>query len=101
MMNSQSCRAVLPHITSRLKALAHESRLLLLTKLAEGESDVSTLGLACNISQPTLSQQLTILRRAGLIRYRRMGKNKLYQLSDPCTLNLIQQLQTLFKVAPE
>jgi len=40
-----------------LKALAHESRLMILCILAEGEKSVSELELQLNLRQPTVSQQ--------------------------------------------
>src|SRR5262245_35478685 len=44
--------------TNFLKALAHESRLMILCILAEGEKSVSELEGLLNLRQPTVSQQL-------------------------------------------
>ena len=46
-----------------LKALAHESRLLILCSLAEGEKSVSELEELLNLRQPTVSQQLARLHK--------------------------------------
>src|SRR3974377_10227 len=49
-----------------LKAIAHESRLLILCILAEGEKSVSELEHLLKLRQPTVSQQLARLRADGL-----------------------------------
>ena len=50
-----------------LKMLANEDRLLLLCQLSQGESCVSDLEAALGIRQPTLSQQLAVLRSEELV----------------------------------
>jgi len=54
-----------------LKALANPDRLLLLCQLSLGERNVSELEQLLGIQQPTLSQQLAVLRREGLVATRR------------------------------
>lgn len=51
-----------------LKALANPDRLLLLCQLSQGERNVSELEQLLGIQQPTLSQQLAVLRREGSLR---------------------------------
>lgn len=78
-----------------LKALANEDRLLLLCQLVPGECSVSALEAATGIRQPTLSQQLGVLRNEGLVSTRREGKYILYALaSEPAArvLNLMYEL---------
>jgi len=65
-----------------LKALAHESRLLILCILAEGEKSVSELEDLLNLRQPTVSQQLARLRSDGLVSTRRDGKAIYYKLAS-------------------
>jgi DNA-binding transcriptional ArsR family regulator len=57
-----------------LKALAHESRLLILCLLSERERSVSELEHLLSLSQPTVSQHLARLRLDGLVDSRRDGK---------------------------
>lgn len=57
-----------------LKVLANEDRLLLLCQLTQGERNVGELEALTGIRQPTLSQQLGVLRDEGLVNTRRMGK---------------------------
>ena len=64
-----------------LKALAHESRLIILCILADGEKSVSELEDELNLRQPTVSQQLARLRADGLVSTRRDGKVVYYSLA--------------------
>lgn len=65
-----------------LKALAHESRLMILCILAEGEKSVSELEEILSLRQPTVSQQLARLRGDGLVSTRRDGKTIYYSLAS-------------------
>jgi DNA-binding transcriptional ArsR family regulator len=65
-----------------LKALAHESRLMILCILAEGEKSVSELEELLRLRQPTVSQQLARLRADGLVSTRRDGKAIYYKLAS-------------------
>lgn len=65
-----------------LKALAHESRLMILCILAEGEKSVSELEELLSLRQPTVSQQLARLRADGLVSTRRDGKIVYYSLAS-------------------
>ncbi|MDQ6620332.1 MAG: metalloregulator ArsR/SmtB family transcription factor, partial [Pseudomonadota bacterium] len=55
-------RAAAEDATRLLRALANADRLLLLCHLSQGERCVSELEEELGITQPTLSQQLTVLR---------------------------------------
>ena len=65
-----------------LKALAHESRLLILCMLAEGEKAVTEIKRLLALRQPTVSQQLARLRMDGLVATRREGKVIYYSLAS-------------------
>ena len=66
-----------------LKALANSDRLLLLCQLSQGERTVSDLDLLLGIRQPTLFQQLAVLRREGVVETRRDGKHVFYCIGGP------------------
>lgn len=68
--------------TEFLKALAHESRLMMLCILAEGEKSVTELEQLLELRQPTVSQQLARLRADGLVTSRRDGKTIYYTLAS-------------------
>jgi len=65
-----------------LKALAHESRLIILCILTEGEKSVSELEDLLSLRQPTVSQQLARLRADRLVSTRRDGKIVYYSLAS-------------------
>ena len=79
-----------------MKVLSNPDRLLLLCGLAKGECNVGELEQALGIVQPTLSQQLAVLRTEGLVNTRRDGKNIYYQIASLPALALMQVLYTQF-----
>ena len=79
-----------------MKTLSNPDRLLLLCQLAEGEKCVSDLETLVGIGQPTLSQQLGVLRTEGLVSTRRDGKKIFYQISSPQTLAVMKVLYQQF-----
>ena len=82
--------------TEFLKALAHESRLMMLCILAEGEKSVTELEQLLDLRQPTVSQQLARLRADGLVEARRNGKNIYYSLARTEVRDVIQVLHDAF-----
>ncbi len=79
-----------------LKLLANEDRLLLLCQLSQGEMCVGDLEEALGIRQPTLSQQLGVLRTEGVVDTRREGKNVHYRVVDPALLEILALLYRLY-----
>ena len=68
----------------------------MLCQLVEGERSVSELETLLGIQQPTLSQQLGVLRREGLVATRREGKQIFYRIDSPAALAVINTLYQLF-----
>lgn len=64
-----------------LKALAHPLRWRILMTLAGGERNVGELEAATGIVQPGLSQQLGVLRKAGMVETRKDAKLVYYSLA--------------------
>lgn len=79
-----------------LKVLANEERLLLLCQLSQGEMSVGDLEAALGIRQPTLSQQLGVLRGEGVVNTRRDGKRIFYSVADPKLLQVLEVLYQLY-----
>ncbi len=75
-----------------LKVMAHTDRLVLLCRLAQGEFCVSELEAHLGIRQPTLSQQLGVLRQEGLVGTRREGKHIYYRLVSEDAAAVMQVL---------
>lgn len=82
--------------TALLKALANEDRLLLLCQMVEGEKCVSDFETLLDIRQPTLSQQLGVLRNEGLVNTRREGKRIYYSLASPHALQILGTLYGMY-----
>nr|WP_319774253.1 metalloregulator ArsR/SmtB family transcription factor [Breoghania sp.] len=79
-----------------LKALAHESRLMILCLLCEGEKSVTELESLLSLRQPTVSQQLARLRADNLVATRRDGKTIYYSLADENVLRILSTLHDMF-----
>jgi ArsR family transcriptional regulator len=65
------------------KTLAQPKRLMLIQELRKCEKSVSQLSSNLNISQPNVSQHLSILRKRGIVTTRRDGATVYYRLSSP------------------
>ena len=79
-----------------MKVLANPDRLMILCQLSQGELRVGELEERLGIVQPTLSQQLTVLREQQLVSTRREGKHIFYSMSSPQALAVIQTLYQEF-----
>ena len=73
-----------------LKAVAHPLRLRIVAILAEGPQNVSGLVELLGASQPTVSQQLRILRMAELVSVVRQSGFSRYSLTEPHLAELIE-----------
>lgn len=79
-----------------LRVLANPDRLLLLCQLSQGELCVGELEAETGIRQPTLSQQLTVLREEQLVATRREGKQIFYRIDAPEAVAVMQILYRLY-----
>ncbi len=79
-----------------LKVLANEDRLLLLCQLSQQEMCVSELEEQLDIRQPTLSQQLGVLRNEGVVSTRREGKRIYYRVADARLLEMLDLMYRLY-----
>jgi len=75
-----------------MKTLANRDRLMLLCQLSQGEKRVGELEEVTNIQQPTLSQQLAVLREEGVVSTRRDGKHIYYTISSPIAMSVMELL---------
>jgi DNA-binding transcriptional ArsR family regulator len=71
------------------RALAHPARIRALEVLADGERSVGELQPLVDIEASHLSQQLAILRRAGLVTSRKQGASVLYAIRDRDLVELL------------
>lgn len=79
-----------------LKALSHETRLLILCLLSEGEKSVSEIEEIVSLPQATVSQQLARLRFDKLVTTRREGRMIYYRIADKDVSSIIESLYDLF-----
>ncbi len=79
-----------------LKAVSHESRLLLLCQLSEKERSVGELENILAMRQSTVSQQLARLRLDGMVATRRDGKTIYYSIANDDVRKLIGLLYEIF-----
>lgn len=89
-------RAAATQAGGLLKALANPDRLLLLCQLTQGEQTVGALEAALGIRQPSLSQQLGVLRQEGLVATRRDGKQIHYSVASAEALAVLRLLYQLY-----
>jgi ArsR family transcriptional regulator len=72
--------------------LADESRLKIVLALAQdGDLHVSALCDLLGQSQPAVSHHLTLMRRAGLVEFTRVGKHNFYRLISTTVRDLFEQ----------
>jgi DNA-binding transcriptional ArsR family regulator len=79
-----------------LKVLGNQDRLLLLCQMTQGEYCVSELEQATAIRQPTLSQQLTVLREENMVSTRREGKQVFYSIASNEAMAVMGVLYELY-----
>ncbi len=72
------------------KTLGHPARIRVLEILREGETSVADLRPRVGIEASHLSQQLGVLRRAGVVRARREGSTVIYSVTDRRIFDLLQ-----------
>ena len=71
------------------KALAHPARIRVLELLAEREQTVGELAEGTGLEMSHLSQQVSVLRKAGIVVGRRSGNNVICSLRDQQTAELL------------
>ncbi len=77
------------------RALAHPARIRALEILAEGERSVGELQPLVGIESSHLSQQLGVLRRAGLVTTRKVGSSVIYTIRDPELIEVLAAARRL------
>jgi DNA-binding transcriptional ArsR family regulator len=82
------------------KLLTHPVRLAILDLLRDGEHCVCHMEAYLGCRQAYISQQLAVLREAGLIQDRRDGWNIFYRVSDPRIYAVLDTIQRMSGQAP-
>jgi len=92
----EALKASASKASALLKSLSHADRLLLLCQLVESEACVRDLEQSTGIKQPSLSQQLGVLRENGLVNTRREGRQIFYSIASEAALAVMQVLYQRF-----
>ncbi len=77
------------------RTLGHPARIRIIELLSERDRPVHELLAAIDIEQSNLSQQLGVLRRAGLVSQRREGGEVVYAASVPAVAELLRVARRL------
>jgi DNA-binding transcriptional ArsR family regulator len=81
---------VLSEAAAAFGLLASTARLHLMWALAQGESDVTHLADRVGGALPAVSQHLSKLKLAGLVRSRREGRRQVYYVDDPDVVAVVR-----------
>jgi DNA-binding transcriptional ArsR family regulator len=88
-------------IADRLRAMAHDARLLVLCRLVkDGEVTAGSLTGIAGLSQSALSQHLARMRDDGIVAYRREGQTLWYRIADRKIEKLMGTLFELYCAEP-
>lgn len=85
-------------ISKTYSALADSTRLTILELLKEQELSAGQLGKNFEISAPSLSHHLSVLKQAGLVSSRRKGQEIIYSINLSVFEEVAESLIKLFKV---
>lgn len=88
-------------INNTFKALADPTRREILRMLGEKSLSAGDIAKAFNISKPSISHHLNILKNAELISGEREGQNIIYTINSSVMQELIQELMVMFHVGEE
>jgi len=96
MLDLPTLRAASDRACALMRVMSNPDRLLLLCQLSQGERRVGELEELLDIQQPTLSQQLAVLREVSLVTTRRDGKQVYYSIDSRAALDVLNVLYTHF-----
>jgi DNA-binding transcriptional ArsR family regulator len=86
--------------TQLMKALSNENRLMIMCQLNGRELSVNELSEALGLRQTTVSQQLGLLRRDGLVSGRRDGNSVFYSIANDNIHGIIEILYDMYCPKP-
>lgn len=96
MLDLPTLRAASDRACALMRVMSNPDRLLLLCQLSQGERRVGELEELLDIQQPTLSQQLAVLREESLVTTRRDGKQVYYSIDSRAAMDVLNVLYTHF-----
>lgn len=94
--NSLEKLAQVEKVSETLKVLSNPDRLKILCVLIEQPLNVQDIETCTGIRQPSLSQQLAVLRKHDMVKTQRDGKQIYYTFAEPKVLQIMQLLDSLY-----
>jgi ArsR family transcriptional regulator, arsenate/arsenite/antimonite-responsive transcriptional repressor len=85
-------------LSGTMQALADPTRRAILRMLNDGDMTAGEIGARFQISAPSVSHHLSVLKNAGLVRTQRSGQKIIYRLNATVVQEMLQQLMELFRV---
>lgn len=79
------------------RTLGHPARIRVLELLADGDKPVHELRARIDVEASNLSQQLAVLRLAGLVTQRRDGGEVIYSLALPAVRDLLAAARAILR----
>ncbi len=95
-MNISDLAASSDRASDFLKSLANAQRLRILCLILEGERPVGEIAEAIGANQSSVSQNLALMRREGLVVPRRDGQTIYYRLADKNVVKIFRLLSDMF-----
>ncbi|MCD4671661.1 MAG: metalloregulator ArsR/SmtB family transcription factor [Anaerolineaceae bacterium] len=77
-------------LTDLFRVLGQPARLQILRMIGDGEVCVCQMEVVLGKRQAYISQQMSVLREAGLVEAAKSGRNNFYRLTDPGLLDVVQ-----------
>jgi DNA-binding transcriptional ArsR family regulator len=85
-------------VSKTLSALADPTRRKILQMLGKRDLSAGEIGAEFNISAPSISHHLNVLKNADLVVAQRQGQNIIYSMNASIVQEMLQQLLGLFEV---
>ena len=79
-----------------LKAIANPHRLIILCQLVDGEKSVGQLAEFLGIRDSTVSQNLALMRRSGMVEARRDAQTMWYSIKSPEVRMMLETLYSIY-----
>ena len=92
----EEMRKQVTEATSILKAIANETRLLILCSIIEDDFTVNQLAEITETAQSAVSQHLKVLSEQNIVSSKRMGKKIIYKISDTRVKAMLVVMHALF-----
>ena len=97
-MNSPNLPQEVSQLVAELcSAFSDPTRILILYELDEIPLSVTDLTIKLNLSQPTVSRHLKVLRDRGLVTSERQGMNIFYRLTDRRLIEALDILRSVLR----